>query len=101
MYVIQKTLALIYQPNVETSADMSAEIILRQASRVIHETFVSHQSERKNGRTLINAAAGNDRNLNTTPQYILGFEASPLQFTTWRDVIRLRSGTIQRWRLKP
>ena len=53
-------MALIYQPDVETSADMSAQIILRQASCVIHEMFVSHQSERKNGRALKNAAAVNN-----------------------------------------
>lgn len=32
------TMGLIYQSNVEMSAGLSAEIILRQASHVIHET---------------------------------------------------------------
>ena len=72
-----KTLALIYQYCVETRADPSAEMILGQRSRLIHQTFVSHQTQRKNDRVLINVAAENYRHLNITPLYILDFEASP------------------------
>ncbi len=61
------TLGLIYQSNVETSADSSAQISLRQGSRVIHQTFVCCQSHRTNDRTLINPAAEIDRNLHVTP----------------------------------
>ena len=53
-------MALIYQFCVETSADPSAEMILRQRSRVINQTFVFHQThkhKRKNVRALINVAA--------------------------------------------
>ncbi len=57
------TVGLIYQSNVETSADPCAQINLRQSSRVIYETFVCHQSH----RTLINVAAENNRHLNITP----------------------------------
>ncbi len=39
-------MGLIYQSNVETSADPSAQINLRQRSRVIYETFVCRQSHR-------------------------------------------------------
>ncbi len=62
-----KTLGLIYQSNVETSADPSAQINLRQSSRVIYETFVCRQSHRTKDRTLINVAAENNRHLNITP----------------------------------
>ena len=44
---------------------------------MIHQTFVSHQTQRKNNRALINVAAENYRHLNITPLYILDFEASP------------------------
>lgn len=57
-----KTLGLVYQSNVETST----EIILRQGSCVIHETFVCHQSHRTNDRMLINVAAQRNRCLNIT-----------------------------------
>ncbi len=60
-------MGLIYQSNVETSADPSAKIYLRQSSRVIYETFVCHQSHRTKDRTLINVAEENNRNLNITP----------------------------------
>ncbi len=49
------------------STDPSAQINLRQSSRVIYETFVFRQSHRMNDRTLINVAAENNRHLNTTP----------------------------------
>ncbi len=61
------SVGLIYQSNVETSADSSAQISLRQGSRVIHQTFVCCQSHRTNDRTLINPAAEIDRNLHVTP----------------------------------
>lgn len=48
------TMGLIYQSNVEISAGPSAEIILRQASHVIHETFVCRQSHHTNDCILIN-----------------------------------------------
>ncbi len=60
-------LGLIYQSNVETSADSSTQISLRQGSRVIHQTFVCCQSHHTNDRTLINPAAKIDRNLHVTP----------------------------------
>ena len=63
-------MAIIYQSCVETSAEM-----IRQRSRVIHQTFLSHQTQRKNDRPLVNVAAENHRHLNTL--YILRFEASP------------------------
>ncbi len=62
-----ETVGLIYQSNVETSADPSAQINLRQSSRVIYETFVWRQSHRTKDRTLINVAAENNRRLNITP----------------------------------
>ncbi len=65
--VFSVTMGLIYQSNVETSADSSAQISLRQGSRVIHQTFVCCQSHRTNDRTLINPAAEIDRNLHVTP----------------------------------
>ncbi len=40
------TLGLIYQSNLETSADQSTQINLPQSSRVICETFECHQSHR-------------------------------------------------------
>ena len=52
-------------------------MILRQRSRVIHQTFVSHQTQRKNGRALINVAAEKYHHLNITSRYILDFKASP------------------------
>ncbi len=60
-------MGLIYQSNVETSADPSAKINLRQSSRVIYETFVCRQSHRMKDRTLINVAEENNRHLNITP----------------------------------
>ncbi len=63
----QHSLGLIYQSNVETSADPCAQINLRQSSRVIYETFVCRQSHRTKDRTLINVAAENNRHLNITP----------------------------------
>ncbi len=62
-----KLVGLIYQSNVETSADPSAQINLRQSSRVIYETFVWRQSHCTKDRTLINVAAENNRRLNITP----------------------------------
>ncbi len=50
------TMGLIYQSDVETSADPCAQINLRQSSRVIYETFVCRQSHRTKDRTLINVA---------------------------------------------
>ena len=70
-------MALIYQSCVETGADPSAEMISRQRSRVTHQTFLSHQTQRKNDRALINVAAEYYRHLNITPLHILDFEASP------------------------
>ncbi len=64
---LYNTLGLIYQSNVETSADPSAQINLRQSSRVIYETFVCRQSHRTKDRTLINVAAENNRHLNIPP----------------------------------
>ncbi len=61
------TLGLIYQSNVETSADPCTQINLRQRSRVIYETFVCRQSHRTKDRTLINVAAENNSHLNITP----------------------------------
>ncbi len=74
-------LGLIYQSNVETSADPCAQINLWQSSCVIHETFVCRQSHRANDRTLINVVAENNRCLNIT----LLKTASPLEFTTLRN----------------
>ncbi len=54
------TVGLIYQSNVETSAEPCAQINLRQSSRVIYETFVWRQSHRTKDRTLINVAAENN-----------------------------------------
>ncbi len=60
-------MGLIYQSNVETSADPCTQINLRQSSRVIYETFVCRQSHRTKDHTLINVAAENNRHLNITP----------------------------------
>lgn len=80
MEVILYTVALIYQSKVETSTDSRAEIILRQVSRVIHETFVSRQPQRKNDQALINVMAENNCHLNITPLNILSLEALPLDY---------------------
>ncbi len=61
------SMGLIYQSNVETTADPSAQINLRQSSRVIYETVVCRQSHRTKDSTLINVAAENNHNLNITP----------------------------------
>ena len=70
-----KTIHILALSNTGTSADPSAEIILRQGSRVVHETFISRQSQRMNDRALINAVAKNNRHINTMPLYILCLEA--------------------------
>ncbi len=86
-------MGLIYQSNVETSADPSAQINLRQSSHVIYETFVCRQSHRTKDRTLINVAAENNRHLNITPQKHPGLEATPLKFTTRRNITRPKRGS--------
>ena len=50
-------MALIYQSCVKTGADLSAELVLQQDTRVIYETFLSDQFQCTNDRVLINAAA--------------------------------------------
>ena len=50
-------MALIYQSCVKMGADLSAELVLWQDTRVIYETFVSDQSQRMNDQVLINAVA--------------------------------------------
>ena len=40
---------------------------------MIHQTLVSHRTQRKNDRPLINVAAVNYRHLNITALYILDF----------------------------
>ncbi len=60
-------MGLIYQSNVETSADPSTQINLRQCSCMICETFVCRKSHRTKDHTLINVAAENNRHLNITP----------------------------------
>ena len=55
------SLALIYQSCVKTGADLSTELVVRQDTCVIYETFVSDQSQHMNDRVLINAAAEFDR----------------------------------------
>ena len=50
-------MALIYQSCMEMGADLSSELVVRQDTRVIYETFISDQSQRTNDRVLINAAA--------------------------------------------
>ncbi len=77
-------MALIYQLNIVTSTEPSAEIILRQRSHVIHEKLASRQSQRKNDQALINVVAANNGHLFITPLYILSLEASSLEFTTLR-----------------
>ena len=58
---LSATQYIIYQSCVEISADPRPEMILRQRPRVIHQTFVSHQTQRKNDRALINVVAANYR----------------------------------------
>ncbi len=60
------TLGLIYQSNVDTRANPSAQINLQQSSHVIYETFACRQSHHTKDRTLINVAE-NNRHLNITP----------------------------------
>ncbi len=60
-----KTIGLVYQFNVEMSADLSAQINLWQG--VIHETFIWRQSHCTDDYTLINVAAENNRHLNIMP----------------------------------
>lgn len=79
--------------NVETSADPCAQINLRQSSRVIYETIVCRQSHRTKDRTLINVAAENNRHLNITPLKTPGLEATPLKFTTRRNITRPKRGS--------
>lgn len=83
-----QTMGLIYQSNEETKA----EIILRQESRVIHKTFICHQSHCGNDYTLTNVATKNNRHLTTIILKIHGFEALPLEFPTWRNLTRPRRG---------
>ena len=54
-------LALMYQSCMKTGADLSTELVVRQDTRVIYETFVSDQSQRTNEGVLINAVAEFDR----------------------------------------
>lgn len=82
-------LALIYQSNIETSADLSAEIIIRQGSHVIHETCISYKSNLRIIRVM-NVAAEKHHPLNIMPLNIFVLEATPLNFTTWRGVKRKR-----------
>ncbi len=76
-----KTLGLIYQSNVETSADPSAQINLRRVNLLkfsyVYETFVCCQSHCTKDHTLINVTAENNRHLNITPLKHVGLEASP------------------------
>ena len=58
---IVNTLALIYQSCVKTGTDLSAEMVIRQDTRVIYETFISDQSQHTNDQVLINAEAEFDR----------------------------------------
>ena len=55
--VCEDTKALIYQSCMKTGADLSAELVLQQDTRVIYETFVSDQFQHTNDRVLINMAA--------------------------------------------
>ena len=41
-------MALIYQSCGKTDADLSAELVLQQDTRVIYETFLSDHSQRMN-----------------------------------------------------
>ena len=59
--LLVRSLALIYQSCVKTGADLSTELVVRQDTRVIYETFVSDQSQHMNDRVLINATAEFDR----------------------------------------
>ena len=59
--VREDTKALIYQSCMKTGADLSAELVLQQDTRVIYETFVSDQFQHMNDRVLINMAAEFDR----------------------------------------
>ncbi len=87
-HIVLDTVGLIYQSNVETSADPSTKINLRQSSHVIYETFVCRQSHRTKDCTLINMVAENNRHLNSTPLKIWSFyntallQWSLLQFLT-------------------
>lgn len=76
-------MAFIYQSNVETGADLSMKIIVRQGSHVIHEVFISQQSRHKNDQVLIYVAPENHHHL----------KAAPLDFTTWSSVIQPRRET--------
>ncbi len=60
-------MGLIYQSNIDTSADPHAQIHLRQSSHVLYETFVWRQSQRTKDCTFVNVAAENNRHLNITP----------------------------------
>ncbi len=46
---------------------LRVQIVLRQSSRVIHETFMCRQSHRTKDHTLINVVAQNNRHLSVTP----------------------------------
>ena len=59
--LLVRSLALIYQSCVKTGTDLNAELVVRQDTRVIYETFVSDPSQHTNDRFLINAAAEFDR----------------------------------------
>lgn len=67
------TTVQIYQSHIET--------ILQQGSYLIHKTFISHQSQHKSDRALINVVAEHHHHLN-----ILNLEPTPLGFTTWRGI---------------
>ncbi len=86
-------MGLIYQYSVETSADPSAQINLRQSSHVIYETFVCRQSHHTKDRTLIHVVTENSHHLNITALKHPGFEASPLEFTTRRNKTRPKRGS--------
>jgi len=89
IYIYTYTVGLIYQSNIETSADPRAKFILQQGSHVICDTFEFCQSHHMNNRTLVNVVAENNRHLNITPlKKNHDLEASPLEFTTWRKVTR-------------
>ena len=57
--------------------------------RFIKLSYLTKQ--RKNDRVLVNVAAENDRHLNITPLYILGFEALPS-----KDYIEVRNTAKKR-----
>ncbi len=90
---LSETVGLIYQSNEETSAHPWAQISLRQSSRVIYETFVCRQSQCTKDCTLINVVAENNRRLNITPLKTPRFKASPLEFTTPRNITRPKRGS--------